>query len=235
MVLTQDDVTLLLTLIVFVYWQIATRSAGSGNSGNNRQWYDHNRKNIPGAFVPGIFFPIVWTILYGLIVASMYIFFRDYQATTFYTTILVLFIANIMLNKLWSVAFFDNENTMVALLIAFGMLGTGGTMLGLFAATTPSCWVSFGLWVPYIVWTLYAIYLNWQWNKMGFPTVTGGKKKNSMGLPLHQRQEGVPIVNAPHIRNIPQSSKKIYSFVHKNNSGVPKNNNNPLLYSNRKK
>lgn len=183
--LTQDDVTLLVALITFVYWQIATRSNGNGRSGESRAWYDRNRQRVAGGFVPGIAFPIIWFTLYALIVASMYIFFHDYQSTIYYTAILVLFICNMMLNKWWSVLFFDNEDTMTSLFVAVALFGTALAMVILLGMTP--AYTSMGLLMPYLVWLAFAVYLNYQWNKRGLPTVTDGKRKR----PLNEEQQAV--------------------------------------------
>lgn len=176
---TQDDATLLVSLVTFVFWQMSSRSSSSGQSGQNRKWYDRNRQQVTGGFVPGIVFPFIWTILYGLIVASFYIFIKEYQETRFYITVVVLFIVNILLNKLWSVFFFDNEDTFSSLIVAVGMFLSGIAIVVL--QGMDDAYTSMGLFVPYVAWVGFAVFLNFQWHKRGLPTVTDG----------HQRKEQI--------------------------------------------
>lgn len=104
-------------------------------------------------------FPIVWTILFILIEASMFIFHKevihgDYVATT----IFVLFLINIIANKQWSPVFIRTRQFGWALFLVLLILVTGITMLIIFALN--NLWISFGTFLPYILWSLFALYLN---------------------------------------------------------------------------
>jgi translocator protein len=173
---TRDDVVLLVSLTVFVLWQPAKRSSGGKN---DRVWFDRNRSEIRCA-PPGFVFGIAWTVLFGLIIAAGFVFFRDFQGSCCYLAFSVIYIANVLLSKAWSVAFFDRENTAVALLIAIAMFISGVVELVLLIIMR--AWIPFGLLVPYVVWVLFAIYLNYQWNSKGLPTV--GKTPAPSSLPL---------------------------------------------------
>ena len=207
----QDDATLLLSLVTFVFWQMSSRSSSSGQSGQNRKWYDRNRKKVTGGIVPGIVFPFIWTLLYSLIVASFYIYIKEFQDTRFYVTIVVLFIVNVMLNKLWSVFFFDNEDTKSSLATAVLMFLSGTAIVIL--QGMDDAYVSMGLFLPYVGWVGFAVFLNYQWNQKELPTVTDGSVR---------AKEQLPMVAATGSHNIYQTAP----IRHRKQPIINNNNNN---------
>lgn len=157
--LTRDDVTALFALVPLVLLQLTNQ-----NDYAKSYRYDSERKkhDIVGA-PPSYVFGIVWTLIYGLIIASAFIFFRNFEGTHYYTTIAILFLVNIWLNKWWSVVFFRRtvQGTRYALLIIIVLVLSGAVILVLLALE--QAWVPFGLYAPYVLWLLYATYLNVQW------------------------------------------------------------------------
>lgn len=157
--------TTIIGWIVFVFWQI------SRQSNKERKWYDENRRQISGACIPGYMFGILWFILYALITASAVVFFVNDENTPYYLAIFIILVVNILLNKFWSVLFFDAGNTLGAFIISIILFLTStaiNILLGLTNTTTS--WISFGLFLPYTLWLIYVIYLNYQWYKNRLPT-----------------------------------------------------------------
>lgn len=138
----------------FVYWQIYDNS-----SGNVRKWYNSRKASVTFA-PPGWLFGIAWFILYGLIVATAVTFFGDSDDQV---AVYVLFFINIVLNKVWSPVFFGQRQLGVAAWIIVAMLGTEIAVLVLIGLAQQ--WLSFGLYLPYVLWTAFALALNvafWQ-------------------------------------------------------------------------
>jgi tryptophan-rich sensory protein len=135
----------------------------------------------------GSIFGIVWTLIYSLIFSSFMVYmwklapnnflaFKDYF--DIWDGTMLVFIFNIVLNKLWSLVFMDGSieameyiidedsrgskpNTMsltVGPIILFVLLASSivvEVLLGL-----QNQWAAFGLYAPYVLWLFYALYLN---------------------------------------------------------------------------
>lgn len=157
------DVYGLIAWLTFTYWQLSPNRSTSTSS----TWYDEKRTKI-ACSPPGWLFGVAWTILFALIATSAFMYSRNYDENNdYYISVIVLLVVNIFLNKLWSLVFFDNEQSRVglALFIALGMFATEIAILVLMGLT--AAWTEFGLFAPYAVWTLFAIYLNLQWYRKG--------------------------------------------------------------------
>lgn len=151
---TREDVNALFSIIPLVLWQIYTPNR------RKTQQYEIESKEIRGA-PKGYVFGIVWMILYAMIITSGFIYFRLFETSPYYLAAFVLFLANILLNKFWSVAFWDvNRNgKRFAFVIIIVLILTGGAFLSLMGLER--AWVSFGLYTPYVLWLVYATYLNY--------------------------------------------------------------------------
>ena len=114
-------------------------------------WYDGLTK--PWFNPPGWIFGPVWTILYILIgIAGWRAWFRanDNRLKTFW-------IVQMVLNFIWSPAFFGAENLGLALIIIVPMwLAIAGFLLRALQTDRPSAW----LFTPYLVWVSFATLLN---------------------------------------------------------------------------
>ena len=107
---------------------------------------------------PGIIFPIVWVILYGLMGVASYIIFEEIkdrreeqkQALTFYGLQLAV-------NFIWPIVFFKFEAYTAAVFVIFILLVLVIITAAKFKALSKT---AFWLLVPYIVWLLFATYLN---------------------------------------------------------------------------
>lgn len=121
---------------------------------------------------PRWIFPIVWTILFILIETSLFAFHKEViYGDSVAPTIFVLFVINMMANKQWTPIFFRQRKFMWALGLVFIIIVTGIAMLAIFAIH--SLWLSFGTFLPYILWCLFASYLN-----IMFVWVDYGKKES---------------------------------------------------------
>jgi benzodiazapine receptor len=150
------DVLGIIGWIVFHYWQV---SSSSGTL-KGRRWYNERKSQLTCA-IPGYVFGLVWLVLYGLLTAAAVIYFHDYVGDAHYTTIFILWISNIVLNKMWSMLFFDMRAIRSALLVVILMLGSGAAIVVLLGVS--EAWLPFGLYMPYVVWTGVALVLNAQW------------------------------------------------------------------------
>lgn len=148
--------------VVFVYWQPFVNSQTFKTYYHIKILAEKNRMSLP----PAQFFGVAWFILYGLISASLSLFFiNSRQGGSFVTAIFSLYFVNILINKTWTFAFFTLERPGLALMIAALISATCGALcalLGYNAWDTGiiEIWIASGLMFPYFVMSVYAIYLN---------------------------------------------------------------------------
>ena len=117
--------------------------------------------NQPPFSPPAWLFPVAWTILYVLMgIASYFIFAmkpKDKKEAKFRTTALVLYVAQLVLNFVWSPIFFLANNYFVALIVLLVMwLMTIVVMFLIRERSMPAMWCL----LPYVLWCLFAMYLN---------------------------------------------------------------------------
>jgi len=178
MVFTFQDVVGLMAVYVFVHWQ-TSRNSGS----QDRGWYERGTRRIRskgGCAPPGWLFGVAWWLLYKLITAALFIAYREFPDTKWtYLGIFITASVNLLLNKAWSVLFWDLGRTGWSLFISFLMLDSAIVVLVFVALTQEAAlWgLVFGLYIPYAVWLLVAIYLNWWWYKEGLKTTSMGSSK----------------------------------------------------------
>lgn len=117
------------------------------------EWYPYLQKSslTPPAWV----FPVAWGILYLLMGISVGLL---YGVRSIYSTILYLvFIMQLVLNFLWSIFFFVFRSPLLGLLdimmlLIFSLLYFAGAVV----VKRLSAWI----FAPYILWLLFATYLN---------------------------------------------------------------------------
>lgn len=116
-------------------------------------WYPLLRKS--SLTPPGYVFAIVWFVLYVLMGVSVALVSR---ARTNYSWVLVLlFYMQLLLNLMWSFCFFFLQLPLLALVVLFAlMLCVAAYVVG---AYDRHRWASL-LNVPYLLWLLFAAYLN---------------------------------------------------------------------------
>jgi len=127
---------------------IVTPMASGGNL-----WY--NTLNVSVLTPAGWVFSVAWTILYFLIGLALFLVMQsdDDNKTNAY----VLFAINLILNTVWSYAFFGAQMPEFALVILAALIVTVIFMARAFYRINH---VSFWLVVPYIIWLFFALYLN---------------------------------------------------------------------------
>jgi tryptophan-rich sensory protein len=118
-------------------------------------WYERLRK--PAIMPPPWVFPVVWTMLYILMALAAALIFVS-PVTPLRTIALVLYGFQLLANALWSWLFFRLHKPLWALIDLLGLLALVGACIGIFVnISLPSAL----LLVPYELWLLAALYLNW--------------------------------------------------------------------------
>ena len=104
---------------------------------------------------PGIVFPIVWSILYLLMGVSAY--FLSNERKTEVSNLLKVYWVQLILNALWPLVFWRLETFELAAIIILVMIFF---VCWLVIRTLKVNKMSALLLIPYIVWLLFALYLN---------------------------------------------------------------------------
>ena len=112
--------------------------------------------NLPEFYPPAILFPIVWTILYGLMGYSAYLVYSEYSC---YNRIcLLIYFVQLIINLLWSIIFFNLELRLFALI----------WLILLDIVVIYMIWCFYGInkkaayyQIPYLVWIIFATFLNY--------------------------------------------------------------------------
>lgn len=143
--------------IVIAYGASVSMSVGMDK---RNHWYSRLKK--PPGTPPAWVFSVVWPLLYAAITASIWTYWRvgidDNQTTAFYSLTLSLYITQLVLNGLWIVLFFVLQLPETAALDLFLVLAISSVKVILFGVQ--QAWISFGLFLPYVLWLVYALYLN---------------------------------------------------------------------------
>lgn len=111
--------------------------------------------NKPPFSPPGIVFPIVWSILYLLMGISAYFLSNERKTET--SNLLKIYWFQLVLNALWPLVFWRIEAfwfaaiIIVALIVMVSTIILGANKINKMSAL---------LLVPYILWLLFALYLN---------------------------------------------------------------------------
>lgn len=118
---------------------------------NSSEFY--NTLIRPPLAPPSIVFPIVWGILYVLMAISLIVYLKENPDDTvgFW-----LYVANLVLNALWPLFFFALQQVGVALIVLIAMILVNLLLLGRLKDVK---W-AFYLYLPYLLWQLFALYLN---------------------------------------------------------------------------
>lgn len=159
---TKSDVAMFFILIVMLFTEVFIgRLLSYTLYLRNREWYDKIARHIKGIPNPSIF-AFVWVIIYILLVISMFIYYRNevFPNIQGYAidTISILFILNIMVNKSYTYILFESKKTVLACLFILFIIVSGIVIIIIFGINNK--WVEFGLFVPYVIWSIYALYLN---------------------------------------------------------------------------
>lgn len=116
-------------------------------------WYP--TLNKPSLTPPNIVFPIAWTTLYILMGISIGLIITSNVPVKKF--LVSLFVIQLLFNFLWSIGFFYLQNPLLGLIIIviLDILVTYYII-----KTYPVSKISSALFVPYLVWILFATYLN---------------------------------------------------------------------------
>ena len=118
----------------------------------DKPWYKSLNKSK--LTPPDYVFPIVWTILYLMIITSFVIYLSGNKTTLG----IILFCIQMALNLSWSPVFFKFKKPKIALVIVGLMwISILGTIIS-FNLTNP---LASYLLIPYLVWVSLATYLNY--------------------------------------------------------------------------
>ncbi len=143
-----------LRVILAVLFVAAVAALGTLFTDTSSEWYQNLIK--PAFQPPGIVFSIVWTVLYGLIAASLSLSVLNPDTPV---KTLWLHAGNGVLNVLWSYTFFTLHNPGGAL---FVLLLTIIVAIALYTSVRKTNAVAAYLLIPYMVWLAFALYLNYE-------------------------------------------------------------------------
>lgn len=115
---------------------------------------DYNYLVNPPLSPPSYLFPIVWNILYLLIGISYYIYRKNNNDNSL---TIKLYYIQLILNYLWSIIFFTLKLRTLAVI---WIIVLAITIIYLMIRFYKEERTSFYLFIPYILWILFATYLN---------------------------------------------------------------------------
>jgi len=114
---------------------------------------------------PKWLFSIIWIIIYIFLLISLFVYYRNvvFPDNTGYAidTITIIITSNILSSKIWSYYFFYNKNTIMSILLILLVIISSIIIIIIFGIN--SNWVSFGTFIPYILWSIYLLYINSSW------------------------------------------------------------------------
>jgi tryptophan-rich sensory protein len=120
-------------------------------------WYNSLNNSVltPAGWV----FSVVWTVLYFLLGLALFFVMQKNNKDKRYdkTTAYVLFVINMIFNASWSFAFFGAHMPEIALIILVGLIVISIFMARAFGRISRA---AFWLTVPYVIWLMFAFYLN---------------------------------------------------------------------------
>jgi tryptophan-rich sensory protein len=121
------------------------------NKNVNTKWYECIKPSITP---PRIVFPIVWTVLYVLLALA---FARTLSSETLFSDMILVyaFVLNLIFNVLWCFMFFEKKDLMSALVVILSLLMTIGIII-----TRCDDLIVFYCMIPYLIWILFASFLN---------------------------------------------------------------------------
>ena len=115
---------------------------------------DYNYLVNPPLSPPSYLFPIVWSILYLLIGISYYIYRKNNNDDSL---TIKLYYIQLILNYLWSIIFFTLKLRTLAVI---WIIVLAITIIYLMIRFYKEERTSFYLFIPYILWVLFATYIN---------------------------------------------------------------------------
>jgi len=124
-------------------------------SGGADVWYNALNKSVmtPDGWV----FGVAWTILYAFLGIALFLVMNSTRAAPGKTKAYTLFGAQLILNGLWTYLFFGVHAVMPAFIVILALIAVSVWMMRAFYPISRGA--SY-LVVPYLLWLLFATYLN---------------------------------------------------------------------------
>ncbi len=110
---------------------------------------------LPSFAPPGYLFSIVWPILYILMGISSYLIYISHDVNT--SKALIIYAIQLFVNLVWPILFFTFEAYLISTIWLFMLVGLVLFMILYFYDISP---LSAYLQIPYLLWILFALYLN---------------------------------------------------------------------------
>lgn len=189
MAFNELDAVLIIALYAAIFWERSKLTKDE-----IAEIYEKKRNRLCGNPPPQLF-GIMWTILYVCKLLSGYFFLYSEalpMTYSFYIGSFILYFLDIVLNKEWTVFFFDNKWPLVALITAI-MMAIINIIYAAFMAVNSNWW-AFGWILPYVVWIIIACIWNGQW-------LRGDEEKRVVIQTTNFQMKATP--------NIPRSPMKI--------------------------
>ncbi len=139
------------TLIISILIPIAIGTLSSLFSGN----MSTPMFNKPSFSPPSFLFPIVWTILYILMGISSYLIYSSDSPNK--GKALAIYVIQLIFNFFWSIIFFGSSQYLLAFVWLIALIVIITMMIYQFYAIEP---LAAYLQIPYLLWCLFAAYLN---------------------------------------------------------------------------
>lgn len=111
--------------------------------------------NRPPLSPPGWIFPVVWTILFILMGIASYIIYESDSHLK--PKALIVYAVQLLLNLSWSIVFFNADQYWVSVAIIIALIIMIIITIAFFSTINKKAAL---LLVPYILWVLFATYLN---------------------------------------------------------------------------
>jgi tryptophan-rich sensory protein len=146
----------LLVCILVTYSPVAVNYLTGANKSTDAY---RGAQQVP---VPKAVFPIVWTVLYALLSAALFLTVSSARwrgGISGAPALLVgLYLVNIALNAAWSPVFFKLGMPRAALGLTAAMIATASAIIAIHARQRS--YLPMALVIPYLAWLLFAAYLN---------------------------------------------------------------------------
>lgn len=144
----------ILALVFFVGISLAAGFIGSLSTMDSIQgWYA--TLNRPSWTPPNWLFGPAWTLLYVLMGTSAFLVSRSKKIGKYLA--IWLFLAHLLVNLFWSVAFFGMHELLLAMIVILVLLGLIVALMRMYRAHSR---LAVYLMAPYLLWVLYASTLN---------------------------------------------------------------------------
>lgn len=181
MSLQPSDGTLLLALYAAIYFQKSKL-----NNKEIEAYYKQRSGRLSCSFPQWVFRVIWdWVLLPLKLFSGFFFLYSGAPSINYFTAVFLVYFFEIVVNKEWTVLFFDQETPYLALGIAF-LLFILNVLYGIFVGLWVGFGVSFFTIIPYVVWHGVAILWNVQWIS------GGGKEKQEFTTNVVDLQKSAP-------------------------------------------